>query len=103
MIEFIVLIIFLLSVVGILIIIFRKLPVLITLPKNGRPGLKKSKIIQATENKIKNFSPFFTDGKFLHKFFSCLKCQILRIEYWIDSVLHGIRKKAKEDKLNKKK
>ncbi len=101
MFDLIISIIFIASVIGALIIVFKKIPVLSTLPKNGSTGLKRIKAIQSIENKIKDYLLFFTDGKLLHVFLSWLKCQILKIETWIDELLHGIRKKAKTQKRKK--
>lgn len=103
MIEFIAAIIFLISLLGIAVILYFKLPVLATLPKNRGSGIRKTKIASVAENKIKDFLAFFSDGMILHKFLSWTKCKIIKTETWIDDVLHGIRKKAKEQKLNGKK
>ncbi|MFH1967776.1 MAG: hypothetical protein ABIJ84_00100 [bacterium] len=103
MIELFFLIVFILSLGGALFILARKAPALVALSKNGRTGLRKHKLISEAESKINKLLSFFSDGVLLHKFLSWSKCRVIKIETWIDSILHGIRKKAKEDKLNGKK
>ena|SRR3989344_6301099 len=101
--ELIFSIIFIISFGGALWILARKVPVLATLPKNRRTGLKKSRVVLSAESRLKGLWLPFSDGRVLHKALSWLKCYILKAESLIDSLLHGLRKKAKEDKLNKKK
>lgn len=96
-------IIFFASLLGIGLIIYFKLPVLVTMPKNGDSGIRKNKLFSSAENKVKHLYSLVSDGIILHKFLSWSKCQILKAESWIDGLLHGIRKKAKEKKLNGKK
>jgi len=98
--EFIATIIFFISLLGIALILYFKLPVLRTLPKSS---LKKNKIVLCAEDKLKRATSFLSDGIWLHKFLSWLKCRVIEIETWIDDVLRDIRSKAKEQKLNGKK
>lgn len=100
MLELIATVIFLVSLLGIGLILYFKLPVLSTLPK---AGVRRSKIISGVEDKFKKSISFFSDGILLHKFLSWLKCRVIKIETLIDSALHGIRTKAKEEKLKDKK
>ena len=51
--ELIFLIIFILSLCGILLILARKVPVLNSLPQNGSTGIRKHHVILDAENKIK--------------------------------------------------
>jgi hypothetical protein len=96
MIEFIIFIIFIISLGGVLFILARKIPVLTSLPQNGTTGIRKHRIILNTENKIKDFLVFFEKQIFLHKFLSWVKVMTLRIETRIDHSLHKIRKKAQQ-------
>ena len=97
-IESIVLIIFVLSFGGILLILARKIPTLNSLPQNGSTGIKEHKIVLNVENKIKEVSVLFEKQIFLHKFFSWVKVMTLKIETRVDIVLRNIRKKAQQDK-----
>lgn len=101
--ELIIAIIFIVSLCGAIFMAARKMPVLNTLPKNGSTGFRNNKLVSKAENKLKKINSFFSNGIILHKFLSWLKCRIIKAETLVDSVLHGIRKKAKEDKINGKK
>jgi len=101
--ESIILAIFVFSLGGVILILIKKAPTLNTLPKSGSMGLKERKIVSEAKNKIKNFLAIFLNRIILHKFLSWSKCQIIKIENFLDEVLHKIRKKAKEEKLNGKK
>ena len=105
MLQLIVFIIFLISVVGILLVLYRKVPALVSLPRNGHHGFKKPQFIARIEKKIKaHHFHFFEKQMLLHKILSFTKVWTLKIETHIDAVLHGIRKKAQElDKEVKKK
>ena len=85
--------------------LYKKIPILITLPKNGHHGFKKPEIIANLEEKIKQHHfRFFEKQLFLHKVLSKFRILTLKIERKIDEVLHGIRKKAQElDKEMRKK
>lgn len=100
-IESTILIIFVLSLVGTLFILARKLPVLKTLPHNGTTGIKKHRIISDAENKIKDILIYFEKQVFLHKILSWVKIITLKVETFVDSHLHRIRKKAQQ--IDKKK
>ncbi len=94
--ELILSIIFVLSFGAVLLIFARKMPVLVTLPKNGRTGIKKHQIILDTENKIKEILIYFEKQILLHKFLSWIKCMTLKAEVKIDHLLHSIRRKAQQ-------
>ncbi|MEK7658981.1 MAG: hypothetical protein AAB352_03925 [Patescibacteria group bacterium] len=93
-------IIFLVSFLGIVFILYRKIPVLIELPRNGNMGLRNHQFILDIENKIKEIQTVFKKQIFLHKFLSWVKRLTIKAEVKIDHLLHGIRKKAQE--VNKK-
>ncbi|MFA5947739.1 MAG: hypothetical protein WC806_02095 [Candidatus Gracilibacteria bacterium] len=104
MIESIILIIFLLSLGGVLLILARKMPVLNSLPQNGTTGIKKHHIIADLEIKIKDILIYFEKQIFLHKLLSWVKVIALKIETRTDALLHKIRKNAQQiDKKNKDK
>jgi len=96
MIELILFIIFIASLAGILFILARKIPVLITLPQNGHHGIKKHQIILEVENKVKDFLLAIEKQIFLHKLLSFVKVMTLRLETKVDNLLHSIRKKAQK-------
>ncbi len=103
MIELIAFIIFLLSVAGIAILLYRKVPVLANLPKNGKIGIRDHRYIMHVEEKIKAIFISFEKQIYLHKALSWLKCMVLKVEVQIDHLLHDIRKKAQQTKKNPKK
>jgi len=105
MVQLIAFIIFILSVGGIFFILYRKVPVLIQLPQNGHHGIKKHEFIATVEKKIKEvYFHLFSKQMLLHKVLSKVRIWTLKIERKIDTLLHGIRKKAQElDKQVKKK
>ena len=104
MIEIIVFIIFLLSIAGITFILYRKIPVLVVLPKNGHHGFKKPEFFSNIEKKLKKHHfHFFEKQMLLHKFLSKIMVLVLKLERKISEHLHGIRKKAQDlDKQVKK-
>jgi hypothetical protein len=105
MIDFIIFIIFLISLAGVLFILARKVPVLITLPQNGTTGIKKHRVILEVENKIKDFFIAFEKQVYLHKILSWVKIMTLKVETFVDGHLYKIRKKAQQvdkDLKNKK-
>lgn len=89
-------IIFLGSMLGIMFILYRKVPVLVELPKNGSHGLFKGKFIIKIENKVKDIYALFSKQILLHKFLSWVKIMTLKTETKIDTLLHKIRKKAQQ-------
>lgn len=89
-------IIFLGSILSIVFILYRKVPVLIELPKNGSHGLPKIKLISKLEDKTKNVYSLFSKQIILHKFLSWVKVMTMKVELKIDHLLHGIRKKAQQ-------
>jgi hypothetical protein len=103
MIELIALIIFIVSLLGIFFIVGKKVPVLVKLPQHGHHGIKKHALIVKIENKIKHHHfHLFEKQMLLHKILSFVKVWTLKIERRIDTLLHGIRKKAQElDKKHK--
>lgn len=97
MLQLIISIIFIVSFVGVLFILTTKIPVLVSLPKNGTTGLKKPKLIAKLEKDIKaKHFHFFEKQMLLHKTLSLVKVWTLKAETKIDHLLHGIRKKAQE-------
>jgi hypothetical protein len=94
--ELIFSIIFIVSFGGVLFILARKIPVLMTLSQNGNTGFRKHHIVLDIENRIKSIFIYFEKQIFLHKFLSWVKCRILKIECGIDNKLHNIRRKAQE-------
>ena len=95
-IELIILAVFVASLAGVLYILFRKLPALMTLPQNGSTGIKKHDVILNIENRIKSFFLAVEKQVYLHKILSWTKCLTLKIETKVDHLLHNIRKKAQE-------
>lgn len=95
-IESIILIIFVFSFGGALLILARKIPVLNSLPQNGITGIKKHRIILLAEEKIKDIILFFEKQILMHKILSWVKVMTLKIEVKTDHLLRNIRKKAQE-------
>ncbi len=96
MFELIVLGIFLISLCGAGIILYRKLPTLTTLPQNGHHGLRKPSAIVQVEHKIRDLFVELEKKLFLHKLLSWAKVVILKVEVQIDQRLHGLRKNAQK-------
>jgi fructose-specific phosphotransferase system component IIB len=96
MIELIFLIIFIISLGGIILISLRKMPVLVKLPQNGKIGIREHHVVSNIENRIKNIFVYFEKQIFLHKFLSWVKIMTLKTENKIDTHLHRIRKKAQK-------
>ena len=105
MVQLIAFIIFSISLLGIAFILLKKIPELVTLPKNGHHGIKKHKVIIKAEKRIKDLHfHFFSKQMLLHKLLSKFRLLVLKTEKKVDSILHSIRKKAQElDKQVKKK
>ncbi len=105
MVELIAFIILILSIAGIIVILFRKVPTLASLPQNGSVGLKKPQVIVRVQKRIQDTHfHFFEKQMLLHKILSFVKIWTLKIEIRIDALLHRIRKNAQQlDKENKKK
>ena len=91
--QFIALIIFCLSVLGIIFILFKKAPALAKLPQNGS-AFHKGGFILKIENKINDIYLAFKKQIFLHKFLSWIKVITLKVETKTDALLHKIRKEA---------
>lgn len=105
MLQLIVSVIFLISISGIAFILFKKAPVLAKLPQHGSSGFKKHGFVLQIEKKIKDAHfRLFEKQMLLHKILSLVKVWTLKIETRVDTLLHGIRKKAQEiDKKTKRK
>lgn len=98
MIQFIALIIFIISFGGVIFMVAKKLPILLQLPQSGSAGIRDHKFILHFEEKIKNVFTIFEKQIIIHKLLSWAKVVVLKIETRIDQLLHGIRRKAKEQK-----
>jgi fructose-specific phosphotransferase system component IIB len=96
MIELVILIIFVLSLGGVIFILARKMPALHSLPHNGTTGIKKHRVISNIETRIKDVLVYFEKQIFLHKFLSWVKIMTLKIETKVDHLLHVIRKNAQQ-------
>jgi hypothetical protein len=96
MIDLIFFVIFILSLGGVLLILARKIPVLASLPQNGKTGIKKHRVIVEAENKVKGIFEFFEKQILLHRLLSWVKIMTLKIETKVDHRLHNIRKKAQK-------
>jgi len=101
MFELIALTILILSLGGVLFILYKKIPGLITLPQNGKIDFRNNRHFSKVEEKIKSVFLVFEKQILLHKFLSWVKCIILKIEVKIDHLLHNIRKKAQEKRHKK--
>ena len=104
MVQLIALIIFILSSAMVVFLLYKKMPELIMMPKNGHHGIKKPDLIAKIEKEIKRHHfHFFEKQMLLHKLLSKIKIWTLKLETKVDHLLHGIRKKAQElDKKTKK-
>ena len=97
MVQLIAFIIFLVSALGIVFILSKKVPALIELPQNGHHRFKKPEVIAKIEKTIKEHHfHLFEKQMLLHKFLSWVKVVTLKAEIKIDNLLHGIRKKAQQ-------
>lgn len=97
MIQLIAFIIFVISASTTAFILYRKMPALANLPQNGHHGLKKPAVVANLEKKIKEHHTYlFKKKMLLHKILSKARIWIMRIEHYIDTMLHGIRKNAQE-------
>src|SRR3989344_4968027 len=102
MVELIALIIFLVSLIGMFVILRRHMPSLSRMPQNGDSGLRRTPLIAGVEHQIKSLLHEFNKKVWLHKLLSWVKVGVLKVEVFIDHLLHGIRKKAqKTDKKRK--
>lgn len=97
MVQLIAFIIFIVSLFGIVFILFKKIPILVELPQNGYHGLKKPEFISNMEKRFKDFYfDFFKKQVYLHKALSKIRILVLKLERKIGDLLHGIRKKSQE-------
>lgn len=101
-IESIIFAIFLVSLAGVLFVLYKKLPVLSSLPKNGTTGIKEHHYFLHVEKKVKDFFLFFEKQILLHKALSFIKVMVLKAETKIDHLLHKIRKNAQKIDKDKK-
>ena len=102
--ELIAIIILLCSVVGIGVIIFRKIPVLVELPEVS-PRKKRQKVpgfFQKGIEKIKKIGPFksFSFEIFLQKLLSKIRILTLKTDNKTSNWLQKLREKSKKEKEN---
>ena len=85
MIQIIFLLIFVVSLLVVISILYKKMPVLAELPQNGDHGIKKPEFIVRIEKQIieKHFH-FFKKQMILHKLLSKLRIITLKVEKRID-------------------
>lgn len=98
MVTLIFLLIFILSLAVLGFILYKKLPVLIDLPKTKEKIIRDHHIILNIEKKMKEVFVDFEKQIWLHKFLFSVKCIVSKTEHKIDNWLHNIRKKAQEKK-----
>lgn len=104
MVEIIFSTIFLVSILAIGFILFKKIPLLIDLPENGHHGFKKHARVLELEHKIKEtYFHWFSKKMLLHRILSQFRLWVLKLEKKTDELLHGIRKNAQELEKKKKK
>lgn len=96
MVQLIATIIFLGSVLGMVFILYKKIPDLVQLSQNGNTGIFKNSIVYNIKNKVENIYTIFKKQIILHKFLSWVKVMTLKAEIKIDTLLHRIRKKAQQ-------
>lgn len=102
MLNSIFLIIFFVSLGGIIFILIKKAPTLCTLPKNGGTGFRENRIILCIEERIKSFLIYFKKQIYLHKILSWVKILTIKIEAKVDGIMHTIRKNAQKIDKEKK-
>jgi hypothetical protein len=95
--ELIVTIILIISLGGLLVIIFRKIPVLVELPKTTESPVLAD-LRQRLKEKIKNLLPLksFSSEVFIQKILSRTRVLTLRIENKIANYLQKLREKAQK-------
>lgn len=105
MVQLIAFIIFVVSVAGVIFILWKKTPALLQLPQNGHNSFKKPALVVKIEKKLKEkHFHLFEKRMLLHKILSKVLIWVLKIERKIGEKLHIIRKNAQEiDKKNGKK
>ncbi len=95
--QLIVFVIFIASLMGVLFILYKKIPMLVRLPQNGSSGFKKPEIVASIQSKIKaKHFHLFEKQMLLHKLLSKFRLLALKAERKVDEILRGIRKKAQE-------
>ncbi len=97
--EFLVQIVLIFSLIGIIIIIFRKIPVLVALPKILPQ--KKDPISLKMREKIRQLNPFknFSSDLFLQKLLSKIRILTLKTENKTFSWIQKLREKTQKKKL----
>jgi len=98
MIQLIIFIIFMLSLSGLALIVWRKIPELMELPINGKVGVDKPKFISKLERRLVKIFSIFQQHIILHKILFSLKLIVSKIEHRIDIWLSSIRKNAQKKK-----
>jgi len=97
MFQLILLVIFIVSVFGIVFVLSGKISALKKLPQNGHHGFKKHELIITIEKKVKDsYFHLFSRQMLLQRILSKFRLLILKIEKKIDELLHGIRKKSQQ-------
>ena len=89
-------IIFIFSVLGIIFILYRKIPQLLKLPQKGTFGIKEHHYFLEAERRMEKFFINFEKQVYLHRLLSWVKVMTMKLEIRIDHLLHGIRKKAQK-------
>ena len=91
MLEIIAIIIFLISVGGIALIIYRKIPLLLQLPKTKEVSQPEDSFVLQLKESAKEMIP---DKKNLQKILSKIRILTLKAEKFIDTILQKLRKKS---------
>jgi len=93
LIDYFFLIIFVVSFLAIVLIILKKIPVLLTLPRYSSEEIRLFSFSKIKEFFTKNC--FSKKEKFIQKFLLFVKIMVLKIESQIDFLLQKLRKKSK--------
>jgi len=85
------------SFLGMGIIVYRKIPVLVTLPE---PKIKKKKLFQKLKDKISKIHPFknFSLNVFLQKILVKARILSLKLDYKLFNLIKKLRSKDQEKK-----
>lgn len=102
MVQLIAFIIFIVSTLGALWILNRRMPEVAQMPQNGGSGLRSHRWIAAAEEKARELAESFDKNVWMHRVLSWVKVLILKVEVQIDHLLHGVRKKAQKKTRAKK-
>jgi hypothetical protein len=99
--ELIFLIIFLTSTLGMLFIVFQKIPILSQLPEKQQPSFFGfNQKLKKITNKVKNLKNKLPNEIFFQKFLSKIKILNLKIENKINQCLQDLREKQRKKKEN---